>query len=152
MLAKLTGGNICLGKQPDQLSRIVITEHYQATDGASIVNADIVKSMIDESMKELTGISDAADAWHSILPDFKENHLVAIKVNPLALTIPTRPEVVDAILSGLTAAGVRENNIIIYDKRTRYLKATSYRVNASEIGVRCFGTDTEGWGYGRSYS
>jgi len=50
---------------------------------------------------------------------------------------------VDAMVTGLTAAGVPENNIIIYDIATHGMAGlvqAGYKYNKSDVGVRCFGT------------
>jgi hypothetical protein len=47
------------------------------------------------------------------------------------------------MVTGLTAAGVPENNIIIYDIATQgqgALVQAGYKYNNSDVGVRCFGT------------
>jgi uncharacterized protein (DUF362 family) len=146
MLAESLSLNIGLA-QADDKSRVVVVRHPEATDSAKAINKDIVQTMMDESIKRLTDKPSAADAWASILPNFKEEHVVAIKVNAIAPNIPTHPDVVDTIVAGLAAAGVPENNIIIYDNFKHKLTDAGYKYNAGDIGVRCFGTDEEGWGY-----
>ncbi len=150
VLAKSLGPNTSsLAQPPADMSRVVVVQHSQATDGVKVINPVNAQLMMDEAVKQLTGESSVADAWASLLPDFKEEHLVAIKVNAVwhAVLIPTHPVVVDAIVNGLLAAGVRENNIIIYDRRKQELTRVGYSYNASDAGVRCLATDEEGWGY-----
>ena len=143
MLAKSFGPNIGLAQPPADMSRIVVTKHHQATDGVRVVNAANVQAMMDESIKQLTGESSVADAWASLLPDFKEEHVIAIKVIAGG-AIPSHPEVLGAIVAGLTAAGVPENNIIIFDRDSG---GTGYKYNVGDVGVRSFGTGAKGWGY-----
>ncbi len=152
MLAKSLGTGAGLAQPSANVSSVVVAEHPEATDGVRVINAANVQNMMDESVKQLTGQVHMSDAWASLLPDFKENHIVAIKVNTINASLPTHPVVVDAIISGLIAAGVPENNIIIYDA----LKANSwkqriinagYKYNAGDVGVRCIETNEKGWGY-----
>jgi len=147
MLARSLGPNVSLAQPPADMNRVVVVEHHQATDGVKAINPVNVQTMMDESIKQLTGEASVANAWASLLPDFEEEHLIAIKVNTIASTHPTHPEVVDAIVAGLTAAGVPENNIIIYDRTNHELKACGYKLNTGDVGVRCFGTNEKGWGY-----
>ena len=147
MLAESLGSNIGLTQAADMSSKVVIARHHEATDGVRVINAAIVQDMMDESIKRFTCKPSVADAWGSILTDFKEEHLIAIKVNTITPTHKTNPEVVDAIVTGLTAAGAPENNIIIYDRTKHELTACGYKYNAGNVGVRCFGTDEKGWGY-----
>jgi uncharacterized protein (DUF362 family) len=151
-LAGTFGPNMSLAQPDADMSRIVVVKHTEATDGVRNINAANVQVMMDESIKQLTGEATVADAWASLLPDFKEEHVVAIKVNCATSLLPTHPVVVDAIVSGLTAAGVPENNIIIYDIVTRVLRQCGFKFNMADEGVRCFAAmkaeniDEEGWG------
>lgn len=137
------------------MSRVVVVEHPEATDGVRIINPANVQAMMDESIKQLTGEATVADAWASLLPDFKEEHIVAVKVNARNALLPTHPEVVDAIVTGLTAAGVPENNIIVYDIVKWCLLQSGYKYNMTDVGVRYFATakannvDEDGWGADR---
>ena len=150
ILAGSLGSSISLGQQPPaDMSRVVVAEHPEATDGVKFIDAANVQTMMDESMKQLTGEASLADAWASILPDFKENHVVAVKVNAINALLPTHPVVVDTITAGLIAAGVPENNIIIYDAlRTNAWKqriiSAGYKYNAGDVGVRCIETNEKG--------
>jgi uncharacterized protein (DUF362 family) len=147
MLVKAFDSNTGLAQAPADMSRVVVVRHPKATDGVKAINAASVQAMMDESVKQLTGEPSVADAWGSVLPDLKKEHIVAIKVNAIASTHPTHADVVDAIVAGLTAAGVPENNIIIYDRTNHELKACGYTYNTGDVGVRCFGTNEKGWGY-----
>ena len=147
MLVKAFDSNTGLAQAPADMSRVVVVRHPKATDGVKAINTASVQAMMDESIKQLTGEPSVADAWGSVLPDFEEEHIVAVKVNAITPTHPTHPEVVDAIVTGLTAAGVPENNIIIYDTSNSKLTSCGYTYNAGDVGVRCFGTTEKGWGY-----
>lgn len=151
-LAGSLGPNMSLAQPNADMSRIVVVKHTEATDGVRNINAANVQVMMDESIKQLTGEATVADAWVSLLPDFKAEHVVAIKVNAGNALLPTHPVVVDTIVSGLTAAGVPENNIIVYDIVTWCLTQSGYKFNMADEGVRCFAAmkaeniEEEGWG------
>jgi uncharacterized protein (DUF362 family) len=156
-LASTFGPNISLAQPNADMSRIVVVKHTEATDGVRNINAASVQVMMDESIKQLTGEPTVADAWASLLPDLKPEDVVAIKVNARSAILHAHPVVVDAIVSGLTTAGVPENNIIIYDIVTWCLLQSGFRYNMADEGVRCLATfrqanlgapilDEEGWG------
>lgn len=128
-------------------SKVIVVRHPEATDGVKIINTENVHAMMEESVKAITGKPSLAEAWASLLPNFKKEHIVAIKVNAISAQLPTHPEVVEAIVAGLKLAGVPENNIIIYDIFNQMLTDAGYKYNVGDIGVRCFGTDEDGWGY-----
>jgi uncharacterized protein (DUF362 family) len=154
-LASTFGTNISLAQPDADMSRIVVVKHTEATDGVRNINAASVQVMMDESIKQLTGEATVGDAWVSLLPDFKEDHIVAIKVNGVNSMLPTHPVVVDAIVTGLTAAGVPENNIIVYDIVKWCLLQSGYKYNMTDVGVRYLATakanyvDEDGWGADR---
>jgi uncharacterized protein (DUF362 family) len=156
-LAGSFGPNMGLAQPDDDMSRVVVVKHTEATDGVRNINAASVQVMMDESIKQLTGEATVADAWASLLPDFKREHVIAIKVNARSAILHAHPEVVDAIVSGLKTAGVPENNIIIYDIVTWCLLQCGFRYNMADERVRCLATfrqanlgapivDEEGWG------
>jgi uncharacterized protein (DUF362 family) len=139
--------NILADPTPNGLSRVVVVKHPEATDSAKIINSTNVQTMMNESIRQLTGKSSIADSWLDILPGFSKKDIIAIKVNAIAATLPTHPDVVNTITSGLISAGVLENNIIIYDIAKQKLVDAKYVYNAGDKGIRCFGTDEQGWGY-----
>ena len=100
---------------------------------------DIVRNMVDEGMFALTGKKKTADAWRTL---FTPDDVVGIKINPLGgVKLTTKPEVVNAIIAGLVAAGVKENNIIIWDRFSYHLIQAGYPLNKGSSGVRCYGTE-----------
>lgn len=110
----------------------------------------MVQRMMDEGLFTLTGKKTTADAWRCfVTPD----DIVGIKINPIAgKKLSTRPEVVNAIILGLIAAGVKENNIIVWDRFEDHLTSAGYRLNKGNCGVRYYGTEqTAGYNKGAYY-
>ena len=140
--------NLGMRRAPAQvgMSKIVIASHPEAVDRMR-VNAEIAQTLVDMGVMQLTGQTTVADAWASVLPHLSPDDLVTIKVNCINSLLPTHPEVVDAIVAGLIAAGVKENNIIIWDRTNHELTSCRYKHNAGDTDVRCFGTNEKGWGY-----
>jgi len=127
-------------------SRIVIVKHPEAVSGMSL-NSRIVRKTVNEGVMSYTGQKSVADAYASILTPFSLDDIVTIKVNCINSQLPTHIEVVDAVVEGLISAGVKDSNIIIWDRTNHELIKCGYRYNISKSGVRCFGTDQKGWGY-----
>ena len=85
----------------------------------------IIQNMMDEGMFALTGKKTTAEAWRTF---FTPEDVVGIKINPIGgVKLSTRPEVVSAIVLGLIAAGVKENNIIIWDRFSNQIGRASCR-------------------------
>ncbi|MCF6159019.1 MAG: DUF362 domain-containing protein [wastewater metagenome] len=99
----------------------------------------VIQRMMDEGMFALTGKKTTAGAWRSF---FSPQDVVGIKINPIAgKKLSTRPEVVHAIILSLLAAGVKENNIIVWDRFEGHLMFAGYQLNKGSSGVRYYGTE-----------
>ncbi len=95
---------------------------------------EIASKMLDRAMQEFTGKKKAADAWASL---FTAKDKVGIKINCLGKPcMSTTPEVVKAIIAGLTAAGVPEGNIIVFDLFPSHMAMSRYRLGTDPKGVR----------------
>jgi uncharacterized protein (DUF362 family) len=127
-------------------SKLVIASHADVVTGVK-ANPEIVKKIVDAGIIQYTGQTTVADAWASILPGLSPNDVVTIKVNCINSSLSSHPEVTDAIASGLIAIGVKDNNIIIWDRTNNELLRSGFKYNISDTGIRCFGTDEKGWGY-----
>ncbi len=127
-------------------SKIVIASHPEATSDMGI-NPEIVKNIVDNGLMQYTGQKTIESAWTKILPSLSQNDIVTIKVNCINRSLSTHPELIDAIVAGLISAGIKESNIIIWDRTNRELVNAGYKCNTKDSGVRCFGTDEDGWGY-----
>jgi uncharacterized protein (DUF362 family) len=100
---------------------------------------EVVQRMVNEGMFTLTGKKTVADAWRTF---FTPEDVVGIKINPIGgVKLSTCPEVVHAIIHGLKAAGVKENNIIIWDRFSYHLIMAGFPLNKGSSGVRCYGTE-----------
>jgi uncharacterized protein (DUF362 family) len=93
--------------------RVVAVSHP-----ASIVSgkfgAEPVAQMIDRGLRELTGAPDARQAWRVFV---EPGDVVGIKVNPVgAPHVISSPEAMRAIIAGLQSAGLKLQDIVIYDR------------------------------------
>lgn len=57
------------------------------------------------------------------------------------IKLSTKPEGVNAIIRGLTAAGVKENKIVVCDRLIYHLIKAGFPQNQGSSGVRCYGTE-----------
>jgi len=134
-----------------QMSIVVICRDVEATSG-SVINDAVVQIMIDESIKNLTGMSNVGDAWFSILPGITSSSIIGIKVNALNEYLPAHPQVVNAIIQGLSqmmvgGSNFNANNIIIWDRTNGDLSDAGYTYyTGNDPGTpRCFGSDEVGY-------
>lgn len=120
---------------------VVKVTHPDVLDASMRADAGVALDMVDAAMARLTGQAERAAAWGSL---FSPQDVVAIKVNCLAPRLSSHPEIADAIVAGLRAAGLPPENIIIYDRLTRELERAGFKPNTGR-GVRCFGSDAAGY-------
>lgn len=136
-----------------QQSTVVICRDVAATSGVNI-NQSIVQIMVDESLRELTGISDVGEAWKSLFPGITQNSVIGMKINALYGPFSTHPEVINAVVNGLTQMPVNgnnfiRNNIIVWDREDNDLVDAGYTIytGSDPDRVQYFGTDHAGVGY-----
>ncbi len=103
-------------------------------------NPEAVKRAFAAGIKELTGQKTLENAWSSL---FSPDDVVGIKINCIgAPKISTSLASINATVAGLKSAGVKENNIIIWDRTDREVARTGLKINKSAAGVRAYGTST----------
>jgi hypothetical protein len=146
--ATIAGGTVLLGRagwpcrtaQPASKSRLVsVAADDILSEGK--YSPDVVGRVFAAGMKELTGQKAPADAWSSL---FSPDDVVGIKINCVgAPRISSSLASINATIAGLKSAGVKENNIIIWDRIDREFVRTGLAINKSSTGVRVRGTSTE---------
>jgi uncharacterized protein (DUF362 family) len=134
-------------------SKVVVVRHSGATNGSlssPVIYQNVVQTMTNAAIRELTGYSDLGQAWQSLFSGITTTSGIAIKVNLIYPSVlPTHPQVVNTITNGLGmmfSGTYNVNNIIIYDMygNTTFTSA-GYTINTGGTGVRCFGTPTVGY-------
>lgn len=112
---------------------------FFAVDTASLttgrnVNSAVVRRMVDSLVMRLTEKSTIADAWRSLV---SRKDRVGIKVAAAGGPVSgTNPQVVDAIVAGLSEAGIPASNIIVWDRNLQDLIASGYRKDGSRYQLR----------------
>lgn len=125
------------GKYPGKVVRV--------KTGANPVGKPIdgarVRKELAAGMAALTGEKKPAKAWARFVGP---KDVVGIKVNPIGgKLLSTKPEIVDAIIEGLLAAGVKKENIVIWDRRLFQLTEAGFTGDRFP-GIRVLGTEMMG--------
>ena len=137
LLGRAAWSRLALGRAPE--SRVV---SVAASDMLVKMkyNPDAVSRAFEAGMKELTGQKTAANAWASL---FSPEDVVGIKINCVgAPRISSSLASIKAAIAGLKSAGVKENNIIIWDRVDRDFQKTGLAINKGPTGVRVMGAST----------
>jgi uncharacterized protein (DUF362 family) len=102
---------------------------YRIENAQAIVdyepNPGTVRRMVDELVMAVTGAQTVSSAWESLV---KPSDIVGIKVCANGAPLfSTHPAVVNAIVAGLTEAGIPPQNIVVWDREQNLLKLAGFR-------------------------
>lgn len=100
----------------------VISVHHPGSVIDRKFQAGPIQQMMRRGMVELTSAPDWIAAWRMF---FEPGDVVGIKVNPVGQPdVISSPEVLHEIIAGLNQAGVKNKNIVVYDRyRQQFLRA-----------------------------
>lgn len=101
--------------------RVIAVRNPSSISGGSF-QAEPIRRMMRQGMAELTRTDGGADAWRQFV---EPGDVVGIKVNPVGQPhVISSPEVLREIIAGLNSAGVKNKDIIVYDRyRQQFLHA-----------------------------
>ena len=113
------------GQQPEPTPSIV----YAVRNADSIkqykTNAHIVREMVNRLVLAVTGQSDVAKAWGSLV---SPSDRVGIKISAAGGELfTTHHDIVNAIVDGLAAAGHPRSSIVVWDRSIGGIKEAGYR-------------------------
>lgn len=110
------------GRYPGQAVRVKSEKSINEMSGK--IDWPTIRTMISQGMRELTGLSNAKDAWGSF---FGPADVVGIKTNCSgAPKVCSSPEVVGSIVENLITVGVKPGNIWIYERFPDQLESVHY--------------------------
>jgi hypothetical protein len=99
--------------------RVVEVQHPGSVRPDHTICAETVKSMMDRGMVELTGADHPTEAWRRF---FEPGDAVGIKVNPVGrkrrneVGSISSPEVLIEVVKGLQSAGVKAQDMIVFER------------------------------------
>ena len=136
------------------LNREILMSHWPKVDKSSVVvvrhggvwvdgvpDPAGVRQMLDEGMRTLSRTDDAQAVWQAL---FEPGERVLLKVNCIAYGGPTQPAVTYAVAQRLQDAGLRAEDILIFDRTDHELQSAGYALNEGGAGVQCHGARGEG--------
>jgi uncharacterized protein (DUF362 family) len=130
-----------VAKDAPARTRVVIARSTSMLKGDAVDQKEIER-VLGKAMAKLTSKSGAG-AWKSL---FKPDDVVGIKINGLfGPSVSTRPEFVNAVIAGLASAGVKPENIIVWDRAAKDLTQCGFTPNKTGPGV-IYHSDDGDWG------
>jgi uncharacterized protein (DUF362 family) len=89
------------------------------------VSQPVVRRLLDQAMKELTGESSVGAAWARFV---EPKDIVGIKINPSgAPACCSSPEIIREIIAAVQSVGVPPRNIVVYDRYSYEIDIGSYQ-------------------------
>ncbi len=137
------------GSGPTDDPRIVVVRDSASNSGTQI-QSSVTRVMMDEAIRQYTGMTDIGEAYQSVFPGISEESVIGIKVNCINSSLSTHPEVVNGLVNGLLemqfgGTPFPMNNIIIWERSTWELQNAGYTINTGATGVRCFSNQYSGY-------
>ena len=114
-----------LGAPGPYPGRVVEARHKGMIVGGN-KDREAIKAALGRGMRELTGADDAVGAWRSF---FEKGDVVGVKIVPNGYPLAhSSPELMLEVIEGLKAAGVRTNDIFVYDRyRSEFMSAGMHK-------------------------
>jgi len=129
----------------DALLRGAATQQGQAgtrKPGGNVDSARVL-ALLDHAVGGLASSGDPASAWARVA---RPEQQVAIKVNTLGgRGLSSNVVLVEAICERLQTAGIRAQDIVVWDRSTEELERAGFRIRTGGNAVQCYGTDRVGY-------
>src|SRR6516164_745510 len=123
LLCAISSG-LAQGQQPAPTPSIVYAVRNPDSIKDYKTNPHIVREMVNRLVMAVTGESDVAKAWGSLV---SPSDRVGIKISAAGGDLfTTHHEIVNAIVDGLAAAGHARSKIIVWDKSLDGVKQAGY--------------------------
>jgi uncharacterized protein (DUF362 family) len=124
-------------------SRVAIAHDPLLRDSVGKVDSGRVLGLLDHAMQSLFASGDSAHPWATLV---RPGQRVGVKVNTLGgRGLASSVSLVDAICRRLQEAGIRAQDIVVWDRDSAELERAGFRVRAGGNQVQCFGTDRVGY-------
>jgi uncharacterized protein (DUF362 family) len=125
------------GQEKKKKSGVVEVSHSKAVPDNRKIDQAIVRDMLKAGMKAL---ADSDKPWSKYV---KSTDRVGLKINCLGRPVlVTHHELVQAMIEDLKEFGVKDSNIIVWDRFESHMKDGKYEIKTSEDGVKCYASDT----------
>ncbi len=96
-------------------------------------SAEIVSKMVEQAILSFTNKSTLAAAWKEFV---SPKDIIGLKINCLGRhMVSTQPAFTDAVIKSLVAAGIDENNIVVWDRFGQHMQEAGYKFNTG-TGVK----------------
>jgi Domain of unknown function (DUF362) len=124
-----------LAHYPQIAQSVVSIVHHPGVWSGSEIQTNVILTMLDAAITQLTGIQDALTAWRVL---FDPQEVVGIKVNTIS-RYTTSPQTAYAVAQRLQDAGIPAEQIVLFDRTDGELRDRGFTLNDGGPGVQCRG-------------
>src|SRR5262245_37285865 len=121
------------GQQPAPTPSIVYAVRNPDAIKQYKTNSHVVREMVNRLVIAVTGESNLANAWGSLV---SPSDRVGIKISAAGELFTTHHDIVNAIVDGLAAAGHPRSSIIVWDRSPGGIKEAGYRPGVEGYQVK----------------
>jgi uncharacterized protein (DUF362 family) len=133
--------------QNNKFAKIVICNDSDCVKSDFSIDTKKAASLFRKALKEFTGKQNISEAVKSLFPKFHKDLRISIKVNTASSEMPSHPCVANGVADCLIEAGLKPDNIIIWERSESTLISSGYTIADAPGKIRIIGTDTKGYGY-----
>ncbi|MGA2989658.1 MAG: DUF362 domain-containing protein [Candidatus Korobacteraceae bacterium] len=124
-------------------SKVVIARDALLRGHGSAVDDSRMLGLLDRAVQSYFDADRPVDGWKRLL---RPGERVGLKVNTIAgRRLSTNVVLVEAICERLQAAGIRAQDIVIWDHESDELTRAGFHLSSGANRVRCAGTDAAGY-------
>ena len=116
------------------------------------INEKRASELFKKALMEFTGKPTISEAAKSLFPTFRGDLRVSIKINTASDTMTSRKFMAYAVADCLVQAGLKPDNIIIWERAESTLKSSGYEIVNDPGKIKVVATDTKGYKYDESRS
>jgi uncharacterized protein (DUF362 family) len=126
-------------------SKVVVVRDAGLYGSSPTPDSSRVQKLLDEAIQNFFHSSDPVSPWKKIV---RPGEVVGLKVNTIAGPgLSTHPVLIAAICERLQQAGVKANNIVVWDRTNGELDRAGFTLSNDPNRIRFVGTDSKDIGY-----
>ena len=120
-------------------SRVVVAHDAALRGTGATVDSHRMLSLLDRSMQALLDRDNPIETWKKLV---RPGETVGLKVNALGgRGLSSNLQLVEAICERLQEAGIKANDIVVWDRDSDEMEHVGFHVVTGGNRVQCFGTD-----------
>jgi uncharacterized protein (DUF362 family) len=128
------------GVPAGEKSKVVLVRHPAVVDADGKVEATLLQEILDKAITTFSGRSTVADAWRQY---FSPDDVVGLKINTLGLANVKGTDYTrhfsafnQAVASGLRRAGIKDQNIVVWDRSEEEMTEAGLAIQKDPGGIR----------------